>query len=340
MNFYFMLINTFKKTMLLPLILFAGKNIQMAASNESIEVSGNITMTELDEKIPVNLKMIEGHPYAYVNVYIYVNGVLEVSKKEITKYLSKEPYYIQGFKSANEEKKIKIEVNYVENNVAASTCNFLFYGPRYETYKSLNRNVFTIKDNNPIKINFKMKGTSFSLDKQYESITISSRIFQNLENTRYMNLDIFSISLTNIHQKLEIGEFRIYTKFNNSDLLYKDNSYTSIDVALFQSSTNEFKVENEYRFYVNEKTGMIQESQTKDCADEMLPFFIPLSLGVNVSFPIELHLMDIGKNHNDYIYTATLKVSSSLNINEKPFGSILNYQYKYIEVPLSGVEYA
>ncbi len=340
MNFYFMLINPIKKMLILPLILFSSRTIQKAATNESISISGSIFMVELYENIPITLSMIEGHPYAYVYVNIYVNDILEISKQEVTKYLSKEPYYIKGFTYANEEKSIKIEVNYIENNVVASTCNFLFYGPRYEKYKSLNRNNFTIQDNNPIQINFNMKGSSFNLDKIYESITISGNIHIQLEDTRFMDFKKFSISFTNIDTKLEMCEFRIFTKFKDSDLLYKENAYTSIDINIIQESINTYFVDNEYRFYINEKTGMIYESQTKDCDEEMLPFFIPLSFGINVTYEIELHFKDIGKNHNDYIYTSKITILSSKDISEQLFGSVLNYHYKYIGVPLYGVEYA
>ena len=64
-----------------------------------------------------------------------------------------------------------------------------------------------------------------------------------------------------------------------------------------------YKIIDEYRFYINNKTGMIYEKQTYECDDELLPLFIPLSLGNNITISYELHFSNLGLNYSDYIFT-------------------------------------
>ena len=93
-------------------------------------------------------------------------------------------------------------------------------------------------------------------------------------------------------------------------------------------------------YYHNERIGELEIVSYENCDDEMMPFFIPLSMGINKSIPYEIVFSDFGHNHNDYIFKGTFNLSSDSVIDENPqFGSVLNY--KYVEKkPMENIDYA
>lgn len=306
---------------------------------EPITITGNLDMPELNEKIPLYLQMAEGHPYAYVDINIYVNNVLEVTERTITKYINEKPYYLNGFNSPNESKVIKVNVAYSGLDIQFTQCQFTLKSPHYETYTSVGVDSYSLKDSNPVTIKFSMKGGSFTITKIYEKVILAGKSNYNLVDSRMIDFSPYSITFYNITPTTDTCELRLYCEFEGSDLLYK-NGYTSIDINLRKYSDYKYILKNEYKYYIDKKTGMIFENQTENCDDEMMPFFIPLSMGINKSIPYEIVFSDFGHNHNDYIFKGTFNLSSDSVIDENPqFGSVLNY--KYVEKkPMENIDYA
>lgn len=328
------------KTLMIFLITFQTNSInQNVPATEPITITGYIKQTGLFNKIPINLKVEEGHPYAYIYVNIYVDDVLVIQDEEITKYLPTKTYEIEGFTFKNEIKNIKIEVNYLENHVETSICNINFQGPSYDYHKSYYLDSFVATDDNPIQTNFTFKGNECEFDWEYEQVVISSSYYKET-NTRFLSFSDLIISLYSIYNELETCELRLFCKLEDSDFLYKYNSYTSIDLELEKIDDYKYRIIDEYRFYINDHTGMIYESQTNECADELYPLFIPLSIGEDVLIDYEIHFQNVGINSCDYIFSGTYHLNCFYNEDKKQFGSILSYKYKQIFDELTGVEYA
>ena len=328
------------QTLMSSILLISPNITPFVASKESISISGSVEMVDLNEKIPVYLNMVEGHPYAYVFVYIYVNNVLEVSEKIVTKYISLNPYYLKPFRNANEEKDIKISVNYIEENVKASVCSFKLKAPHYsqiyfDGYDSYNH----IENDNPTKIEFSMKGSNSVVSKEVEKLYLEGLHEYYLKNARIMDFSYYSIEFTDLNYLPSTCEVRIFTEFEGSDLLYKNNSYTSIEFDLFKVSNKRLVLNNEERFYINNISGMIYESDDYNCYEITLPFFIPLSMGFEKIIPMEIHYIDVGKNHNTYIFKSNILLSNTRKFDSSIFGSVLNYKYEE-KADILDVEYA
>ena len=184
-----------------------------------------------------------------------------------------------------------------------------------------------------------MKGGSFTITKIYEKVILAGKSNNDLINSRIIDFSPYSITFYNITPTTDTCELRLYCEFEGSDLLYK-NGYTSIDINLRKYSDYKYILKNDYKYYIDKKTGMIFENQTENCDDEMMPFFIPLSMGLNKSIPFEIVFSDFGSNHNDYIFQGTFNLSSeNLEIDESGFGTVLNY--KYVEkAPFENIDYA
>ena len=326
---------------LMSSILLISPDVSLyVASNDSISISGNVEMVEINEKIPVYLNMDNGHPYAYIFVYIYVDNVLEISEKVVTKYISLNPYYLKPFKEVNEEKNIRISVNYIEGNVPASICNFKIKAPHYsKIYFSGGDSYKHMEIDNPIRIDFSMKGSKSIVNKKYEELYLQGMYEYSLRNMRIIDFTYYSIELINFDFMPLTCEVRIFTKFEGSDLLYKNNSYTSIEFDLLQVNNTRLVVNNEERFYINNMSGMIFESDNYNCDEVTLPFFIPLSLGFDKIIPMEIHFMDVGKNHNTYIFTSNILLSNTKRFDSSVFGNVLNYKYEE-KSEILDVEYA
>lgn len=305
---------------------------------ESISILGSLQMPELYEDIPISLQMTQGHPFAVVVVEIYVNGNLLISEQTISSHLADKPFVIGGFNEENSRKIIKVSVKYLEGNAPATQCQFTLVAPHYYTYKSNATDSFSLKENNPISINFSMKGVSYTITKYYEKVILNGKYDYQITNTRILDLSPFSITFYNITPNFDSCELRLYCQFEGSDLLYKDG-YTSIDIGFSKYSDYRFNLKNEYKYYIDKNTGMIFENQTENCEDELLPFFFPLSMGIEKSIPYELHFYDIGKNHNNYIFSGNINLTSNnINIENPSYGSVLNF--KYVELETLDIDYA
>ena len=334
------MLNNTLKTLMISLISFQTSAIsENVPATEPITISGFIKQTGLDNKIPIYLEVKEGHPYAFIYINIYVDDMLVIQDEEITKYLPTKTYEINGFTYRNETKNIKIEVNYLENHVETSVCNIKFQGPSYDHHKTNYSDSLVATDNNPIQTNFTFKANECVFEGVYEHVAITSSYYKSTD-TRFLSFSDLSISLYNIYDELEMCELRIYCKFEESDFLYKNNSYTSIDMQLEKVSDYKYKIKDEYRFYIDDKTGMIYERQTNDCADELYPLFIPLSLGEDVSIKYEIHFPNVGINSSDYIFSGNYHLYCLNKEDNMQYGSVLSYKYTQIFDELEEVEYA
>ena len=334
------MLNSFVKLLMTSILLFQNSvSVEEGPATEPITISGYIKQTGLNNNIPIYLKMDEGHPYAFVYIKVFVNDELVINVEEITKYISTGVYEINGFTYEDEIKNVRIEINYLEENVATSICEINLKGPSFSKHQSYYTNSFVATETNPIQIDFTFKGENANFTYIHEHVAITNNYYSST-STRFVLFPDFSISLYNMEDKLEFCELRLFCKFEDSDLLYKYSSYTSIDLPLIEVSENKYKIIDEYRFYINNKTGMIYEKQTYECDDELLPLFIPLSLGNNITISYELHFSNLGLNYSDYIFTGQYNFYTSLIGDNTQFGSILSYKYEQIFKELEGITYA
>ena len=173
--------------------------------------------------------------------------------------------------------------------------------------------------------------------KSYEEIYISGK--NEIDTTKSRFFDFSSYEIISFSNKINIDmcEFRIYKKLENSDLLFKENKYTSIDVKTTQVFINKYKLVNEERFYINNDNGGIYENYTEQCSDEPLYFFFPLSLDKKESIKFEIVFYDIGKNHCNYIFQGYININK-LNTNNG-LGAGINYKYELVKNNIEEVNY-
>lgn len=327
------MLNKFKILSLFPLLY--ATSVTSPPADESIEIKGYVEMVEVGTQVPIYLSIVEGHPFAYLDVDIYVNQVLEKHYLAITATFDRNPYYIDGFSSENDIKHIKIVVNYVDKGLDDSVCEFNLYSPSYNTLHVFGPNNCAYQERNATRIDFQMKGKKSNITILKEAVFINGIRNIDVSDKRFIDLSKFEILSQNCTMDLQTCELRLYTKFENSDFLYKEN-YTSIDLNLKKISDSHYKIDNEYKFYVNNLNGGIYENYIDGCDDELLPFFIPYNINLE-EIEYEIIFTDIGINHNTIVYPGKFKFDS-INAN-KGFGKVFNYKYLLIDEPLSGVNY-
>ena len=91
-----MLIKTINKVLITS--MFAISFAKEPIAQEAISISGYVELVDLNNKIPIYLFMDEGHPFAYLDIFIYVDGKLENQTRVVTFSISNRPYFIEGFK--------------------------------------------------------------------------------------------------------------------------------------------------------------------------------------------------------------------------------------------------
>lgn len=334
-----MLFNFFKIVSIIPILFLHIKSPAKEIDLDPITISGFTEMVNINENIPFNLVMVEGHPFIRLDIKIYVNDNLELSSKVISKYISKDKYYISGFTDVGQIKRIKVVVNYEDPGVEDTYCEFDLYSPQHKTFVCENEEIFLPDDYYPTSVGFYMQGDVYQITPNNENSIINGKPQINLENTRFIDLSKYSITVNaNIEKELESCELRVYEKFVNSGFTYINDEYTSIDINLIKNG-NVYTCANEYRFYINKYTGMIMQTYSSSCEGDALPFFIPYSLGYNKTIKFALVFSDIGYHCGTYIYIGEIKIPS-LPSSSNDFGSVLNYKYVSISEPLIGIKYA
>ena len=331
-SFYHML-NKFKSLLMFP-VLFT-TSVTSPPANESIEIKGYVEMVEIGQQVPIYLQIVEGHPFAYLDVDFYVDNVLEKHYLAITATLDEKPFFINGFTNENEKKHIKIVVNYVDKGLDDSVCEFNYYSPSFNTLHVFGPDNSAYQERNVSRVDFTMKGKKSNVKLIKEAIFINGIRNIEISNKRFINLSNFEILSQNLDLNVTNCEFRLYHKFENSDFLYKEN-YTSIDLSLTKISQNYFRVDNEYKYYVSNENGGIYENYIDGCDEDLLPFFIPYGI-LEDEIEYEIVFTDLGKNHNTLVYPGKIKLS---NIEENDgFGTMFNFKYSLIDNPLEGVSY-
>ena len=334
MSFSYML----NKFLLLNFLILSLNNYRSSSTLEPVTIKGNVPMVEINEDIPLYLTMVEGHPFAYLNILIYVDNTLTIQDKEISKYLNNKCYYLKGFTAKNSKKKIKIDVSYEDNDVASSICEFNIYSPSYRNAKNTAKDILKYTDKNAINVSFKMQGSNQTIENEYEEVTFSGTWAYECLQSRFFDFSKYSISASsNIDLQDSILEFKVFATFRDSDLLYKSD-YTSIDVFFKKQSDNSLKGENEFKYYIDKNTGMIYENETISCDKENLPFFFPFNLSEDDNLILYSFVFnDVGKNHNTYTYSGIINLH---NIEDNHiFGSFNDFYYQEKE-PIEDVIYA
>ncbi len=294
---------------------------------DPISISGFVEMPNLNHAIPLNLNMVDGHPFAYIDVVVKVNGKIEINEEIITKYLSTKNYSISGFKNPNESKQIEISVSYTKTNVTPSVCKFNFYAPRCGEILIENVGRREYVEQNPIRIDFSMKGSSNNIVNTNESAQFIGTSGITCQNTRYVFFDWFNFYIKNSKTDIKECEARLYTKVDNSDLIY-NGEYVSFSLPVWQFSEGKYQVYDLGSFYINNKTGGVQINYTDDCDTELLKFFMPFSYGTDTTLFGELVYHNVGKNMNTYIYRFIIKIYDTVSKNSGIYGSFLQFEYR------------
>lgn len=333
-----MLVKFLKAFSILPIVLVNIKYANQQTKIASIAIKGHSEIAYIGEKIPINLFMVDGHPYIRLNISIYVNGTLELFTQVISKYLSDQKYYINGFNDYNETKEIKIVVNYEDQLADDSVCNFTLSSPAKKSFTSNFMDTFNPYTEFITHVDFSMQGlNNQEIIYHNESGTLHGISNVNLDKTRYLDLSKYYLDAKiNVPFELDCCELRLYTKFNKSDLTY-NGTYTSIDINVKKIGTK-FHCLNEYKFYVDKFDGMIYKNFNESCEEDTLPFFIPYSVGYNTSIYFDLVFDNIGYHQLTYTFKGVIHLGNN-PVNQQVFGSVINYKYQLISIPLMGVNY-
>ncbi|MDY2889559.1 MAG: hypothetical protein SOU19_08390 [Candidatus Caccosoma sp.] len=326
----------FNKLFIFNFAIYLFNNYKANSAIDPLIIKGNVPMVELNEDIPLYLSMVEGHPFAYLNILIYVDNALVIKDREISKYLNNKCYSLNGFTVKNAKKKIKIDVNYEDKDAISSVCEFTIYSPNYRTVKNAGKDVLKYTENNAINVSFQMQGNNQTVENEYEELVFNGTWAYECIQSRFFDFSKYSISSSNIALQDSILEFKIFTHFKDSDLLYK-NDYTSIDIIFKKQNDNSLRGENEFKYYIDKNTGMIFENETINCDKENLPFFFPFNLSDDNLVLYSFSFFDVGKNHNSFVYTGIINLH---NIeNNHIFGSFNDFYYQEKE-PIKDVIYA
>ena len=330
-----MLNSSFKKILLTS--LFTINFAKQPIAPEAISISGYVELVDLNNDIPIYLVMDEGHPFAYLDVLIYVDGVLENQTRVLTSSISKKPYYIEGFKNKNQIKNIKLMVCYVDEGIEDSQIQFTLKAPSYKSVSFSNSDNIDYLESNPIKTYFSFQGNNYSIDYEYEKISLKGKAKYELKNSRFIDFSKYTIDIKTL-KEIEINRFelRLYCRFDNSDLIYVNNLYTALDIKMEKLSVNYFQGINEFSFYVDERNGTIRYTSNEYTNKDLLPFFIPFSLGDKFEIEYSVVFYDVGMNHNDYIFNGVICKD---NISNDQFGKQYNFKYVLIDEEIEGVEY-
>ena len=133
-------------------------------------------------------------------VKIYVDDVLEIERRAITKYLNIEIFRLTPFVQRNQKKQIKISVNYVEENVEPSIAVFDIYSPHNMTYESNEIDTLFNLESYPVNINFETKGQDCKITNIYETFRLSGLGHYVMQDTRFFNFSNFYLMTQNIKQ--------------------------------------------------------------------------------------------------------------------------------------------
>lgn len=330
-----MLSNSIRKIILTT--LFAVNFAKQPIAPEAISISGYVELVDLNNNIPIYLVMNEGHPFAYLDILIYVDGVLENQTRVLTSSISKKPYYINGFNNKNQIKNVKLMVCYVDEGIEDSQIQFTLKAPSYKSVSLSGSDNIEYIESNPFKTYFSFQGNNYSVDYEYEKISLKSKVNYELENSRFIDFNNYSIDVKTL-KEIEINRFelRLYCRFDNSDLIYVNNLYTALDIKMEKLSDNYFQGINEFSFYVDERDGSIRYTSNEYTNKDLLPFFIPFSVGDKFEIEYSVVFYDVGMNHNDYIINGII---SKDTISNNQFGKQYNFKYVLIDEEIEGVEY-
>ena len=298
---------------------------------EPLSIVGEITMPDLYEDIYLNLKVDKGLLNERILIDICINGdYLYKEKGYIAHYLDDQPIVLQGFKNSDEIKKIDINVKYRDMIAAASSVAFTINAPSYKEIILPFENESNFISKNPIKVSFNFKGSNSNVYYEYESIGFIGQSIINLYNKRIVHFEDLSFYINSVVDYYsEYVEIRLYYDFD-SDLLYKDNEYTVIELPVNKQIDGIYVLQEETEYFISEKDGNIYINENEYTNKDMLPFFIPLFNNEDMTIAYEIVLYDIGLNHNTYIYQGEIILTTD---NEN------NFSYQLIKEPLYDIAY-
>ena len=305
-------------------------------ADDSIYLDGYTQIVELGQKIPIHINKVDAVANEKITIKIYENNILEYKYTDYSLLFINRTFYINGINQIHYSKQIKIIVNYENDGIEDSICKFIYFTPSFKTYKVKEKENKIPKDV-AFRYDFSMKGNDYKVSKSYEEFYINGENKISTSESRFIDFSTFEIYSTKNNFNFETCEFRLYKKLDYTDLLYKENAYTSFDLSIEKINDKKYKLVNDERFYVDQLNGGIYENKTNNCDDEMYNFFIPLYLNSIEKIKFEIIFYDIGLSHCDFIfqgYIYTDKLNENLD-----FGGGLDYCYKELYENLEDVEY-
>lgn len=308
MNFCFMLNKITTLFIMAPLAIVNTSSTSLTP----IVVKGEVNLSDLNEDILLYLSVEKGLLNEVILLDLYVNNKEIYYKKEfVASYLDNEPIKLDGFKNVDETKNIRINIGYREMRVEDSYISFNLSSPTYSDYLIYNE---VYENPNPINILFYMNHNNPKIYYEYESIEFYGNKKIELKDKRVLDFNDFNFKInSSMPYKLDYIELKIYYKFKYSDLYYVNDNYTIIEVPIYEDKSNNYRIENDIKYYIDENNGGIYINQSKYTNSDLLPFFIPLYVNDNI-IDYEFVLNDIGVNHSAYIFKGQILLNKYNNM--------------------------
>lgn len=303
-----------------------------------MHLEARVFMADLGQDMEIRIVPVQVEKNQSVKIVIYENDKVSQTVNTIGKEIINQKYYISAFTEENQVKQVKIIADYASDQmVAESKVTFNVYSPGYQTYTANNALVQRFTNNNSSVIQLDIYGSQSKVIEIKETVTIEGNPFIEIMNNRFLDFEDCKITGDNVEFNLDYCELRLYKKFEDTDIIFKENQYHSIELPLTKLTGNEngYSVSNEYAFYVSKTSGMVNQNYSSKTYQELVPFYIPYSIK-DERIPYEIVFYDIGRNHSIFKYKGSIKV---LNQGGAYFGQSYNYGYKQINKPLQGVNY-
>lgn len=323
------MLNKFIKSILFVFVCIFNTS---SSSVDAMTVKGEIELADINEELLLYLNVEKSLINEMIRVDIKVNDEIVLENQEyITHYLGKSPIVLKGFEHLNESKKIYINIRYREIKAPNSNITFTIKSPTYEEYKLEGLNYSEYINDNPTKIIFYMYRNNPTIYFEYESVLFHGEPIIKLNGKRTIEFENFKFYIDSRKEyELEYVELRIFHYFEESDLLYKNDFYSIIEIPISKQNDNYYKFIMDTIYYISEVDGNIFLNPNENTNQDLLQLFIPFSINEEMMIKYEIVLYDIGINHSTYIYQGYILTN---DINKHTFS------YKQVEDVLEDVTY-
>lgn len=312
------------------MILFLIQSFLIKPNSSSLEISGLISLGDVHEESKLYLELLS-FTKDNVNLEIYEDDSL-FYKEQISFQDFPFEIALPAIEDSNQTKKIHLNMKYSEANQVATQFTFDLFPISKDIAIISNLKEGRYTSQTPSFIRLYAFGTQVNLQYEYETfISLGKNDYQFFQS-RYFDFSLFEFK---IESKKEIHltncKVRFFTQFLNSDLFFQEG-YTYIDVPLIALKKNHYRLENDFRFYIDRRDGNIYETQNLWCEEELMPFFFPLSVGFHQMIPFEIILEEIGQSKMTIFLQNQVELGNDLRedcfyINKKEKMEGIEYEY-------------